>query len=758
MNSAQRPGSGTASRRLLSRIRDVMAGSGRGEGKLSKIVHLTAVEMGADVCSCYVMRAGEVLELFATEGLNKSAIHNTRLRVGEGIVGDIAAQARRMAVENAPAYANFAYRPETGEDPYQSMAGVPILRGGKVRGVVVIQHKERRRYHDDVLETLETVAMVVAELVAQGELVGAQEVATSGDAALLPARLQSVALNGGLAMGLAVIHKPQLTVREVLAEDVDHELARLDEGVISLHAAIDNMLASSALAGLAESREILEAYRMFAEDHGWLGRLRDAVSAGLTAEAAVEQVQSDNRARMNHLTDPYIRERLLDLEDLTNRLLQHLSGNVQSADGGTLPDDVILVARSMGPAELLDYDRSRLRALILEEGSPASHVCIVARAFEIPVVRCADALGRVEALDPLVVDGDHGVVYVRPAEDIQDQFQESMQLRRSRAEIYARVRNLPSVTRDLKPISINLNCGLMVDLAHLEASGAEGIGLYRTEIPFMVRSAFPDVQQQQELYEKILDAAGEKPVVFRTLDVGGDKLLSYMARQEEENPALGWRAIRIGLDHPALLRQQLRALLRAADGRRLSLMFPMIAEVAELDAALRILRMERDRLEDQGRAGPAELRVGAMIEVPSLLWQLPALLPRVDFLSVGSNDLTQYVFAADRGNPRVAARYDSLAPAMLSLLRGLVVACDEAGVPVSVCGEMAGRPLDAMALIGLGFRSLSMSPPSVGPVKTMLRSLDAGALGRYMADVVKASDHSLRPKLRAFAIDHEVEI
>lgn len=754
--SSQSPGAGQASRRLLARLRDVMAGSGRGEDKLNKIVALVAAQMKADVCSAYVMRAGEVLELFATEGLKQEAVHKTRLRVGEGIVGDIAAKVQRLAVENAPAYANFAYRPETGEDPFQSMAGVPILRGGKVRGVLVIQHKERRRYSEDTLETLETVAMVVAELVAQSAMVGAQEVAVSGDAALMPTRLAGAAINGGLAMGLAVIHRPQITVREVLAEDTDGELARLNAAVVDLHAAIDRMLASPALAGMGESREIMEAYRMFAEDRGWLERLRDAVRNGLTAEAAVEQVQSDNRARMNHLTDLYIRDRLLDLEDLTNRLLQHLTGAV--ADGGALPDDVVLVARSLGPAELLDYDRSRLRALILEEGSPTSHVSIVARAFDIPVVRCADALSRIEALDPLVVDGDHESVFVRPGEDIQQAFQESMALRRQRAEVYARCRALPSVTRDHTPISIQLNCGLMIDLAHLSASGAEGIGLYRTEIPFMVRSAFPDTEQQEELYAKILDEAGGKPVVFRTLDVGGDKMLAYMSRQEEENPALGWRAIRIGLDHPSLLRRQLRALLRAASGRNLSIMFPMIAEVAEFKAARRILGLEQRRMQAEGRTPPVSLRVGAMIEVPSLLWQLPALLELVDFVSVGSNDLSQYLFAFDRGNPRMAGRYDTLSPAFLNALRQLVEACDAAKVPVSLCGEMAGKPLEAMALIGLGFRTLSMSPPSVGPVKTMLRSLDVGELRHYLLANLHVGDHSLRSKLRAFAVDHGVAL
>ena len=749
---------GPDSRRLLARLRDVMAGGGSGQERLNEIVRQIAIEMGADVCSCYVMRAGEVLELFATQGLNQSAVHKTRLRVGEGIVGEIAAHARAMALEDVPAHPSFAYRPETGEDPFQSLAGVPILRGGKVRGVLVLQHKERRHYAEEIVETLQTIAMVVAELVAAGELVSPQEISTQGDPALLPSRLSGVALNPGLAMGVAVVHRPQVTIRQMIAEDEGCEQERLTEALTAMHSAIDDLLAAAALAGLGEPRDILETYRMFAEDRGWLSRIREAIRMGLTAEAAVQQVQNDTRARMSHLTDPYIRERLLDLDDLTNRLLLHLAGKKSEADGATLPDDLVLVARSLGPAELLDYDQRRLRGVIVEEGSPSSHVCIVARALDIPVVQVSDALNRIEAGDPLIVDGDHATIFVRPAEDIQDAFTESMDLRARREEMYAQTRALPSVTRDGVPISIQLNCGLLIDLPHLHASGAEGIGLYRTEIPFMVRSTYPDVDVQTDLYARIMDEAGDRPVVFRTLDVGGDKMLPYMSSGEEENPSLGWRAIRIGLDHPSLLRQQLRALLCAAAGRPLSVMFPMVAEVAEFEAARHILNLELERLVEHGREPPSTLRVGVMIEVPSLLFQLPALLPRVDFVSVGSNDLTQYVFAADRGNPRTATRYDPLSPPMMCLLRRLVEACNEAEVSLSLCGEMAGRPLDAMALIGMGFRTLSMAPPSVGPVKTMLRSLDVAALRQYMQGLFQRPDHSLRPKLKAFAKDHGVLI
>lgn len=746
------------SRRLLARLRDIMAGSGPAQRQLDKIVTVIAVEMGADVCSCYVMRAGEVLELFATVGLNQSAVHRTRLRVGEGIVGDIAAHARPMALANAPSHPSFAYRPETGEDPYQSLLGVPILRGGKVRGVLVIQHKERRSYTEEEVETMQTIAMVVAELVAAGELVSAQEISTVGDAALLPIRLGGVSLNRGLAMGLAVLHRHQVTIREMVAEDPDHELERLRQALAGMHSAIDDLLADSA-ADAGEHLDILETYRMFAQDRGWLTRICDAIRNGLTAEAAVQRVQNDTRARMSQMTDPYIRERLLDLEDLTNRLLQHLAGKASRADMATLPDDIVLVARSMGPAELLDYDRRRLRALVLEEGSPSSHVAIVARALDIPVVgQCTDVLTRIEPLDLLIVDGDNAQVLVRPAEDIQEAYARSMQARAERQRWYQEVRGLPAVSRDGVAVSIQLNCGLLIDMPHLHDTGADGVGLYRTEIPFMIRPAYPEVGAQIDLYARVLEQAGDKPVVFRTLDIGGDKRLPYLEPDDEENPALGWRAIRIGLDRPSMLRKQLRALLRASAGREMRVMFPMIAEVNEFDQARRLLDMEIDRARRDGQALPSTIRVGVMLEVPSLLWQMPALLARVDFLSIGSNDLHQYLFACDRGNRKMSGRYDVLSPAFLTVVRDVVHRCDAAGVPVSLCGEMASRPLEAMALVGIGLRNLSMAPTSVGPVKTIVRSLDVGRLRQYLDRELEAGGHSLREKLRAYAKDHGVSI
>ena len=752
------PAEASPSRRLLARLRDVMAASGAASSRLDKIVRLIASEMVAEVCSAYIIRPGDVLELFATIGLNPEAVHRTRLRVGEGLVGEVAATARSLAIANAPAHPNFAYRPETGEEAYHSLLGVPILRGGRVRGVLVIQHRERRSYSEEDVETLQTVAMVVAELVAGQQLAASGEIAGDGAGGVLPSRIEGLSLNTGLAQGTAVLHRPQLTVREMVAEDPAAEQARLWQAVDAMHSSLDALLASTA-ERLADSQDILQTYRMFAEDRGWLNRITDAIVAGLTAEAAVQRVQDDMRARIVHMTDPYLRERLADFEDLANRLLLHLAGRTSAAAVGTLPDDVGLVARSIGPAELLDYDQRRLRALVLEEGSAASHVAIVARALDIPVVaQCADVLSRTEPLDPVIVDGDNGQVFIRPAEDVQAVFTENSELRARRKREMAGLAGLPAETRDGVSVSLHINAGLLLDMPHLHETGADGVGLYRTEIPFMVRATYPDVQVQTELYSRVLDQAEGKPVIFRTLDIGGDKRLPYFAELPQENPALGWRAIRIGLDRPAMLRNQIRALIRASKGRAISIMFPMVAEVAELDAGRRLLELERERARAEGFPDPQSVAIGVMIEVPSLLWQLPSVLARVDFVSVGSNDLMQYLFASDRGNPKLAQRYDTLSPPFLNVLGGLVASCDAAGVPVSVCGEMAGRPLEAMALVGLGLRRLSAAPAAIGGLKTMIRSLDVAALSDYLAQLCAGEHKSLRGALKAFAQDRGVAL
>jgi phosphotransferase system enzyme I (PtsP) len=745
-------------RRTLRRIREVMAGPGAAQSRLDRIVGIIAGEMVAEVCSVYVMRAGEVLELFATEGLNPTAVHRTRLRVGEGLVGDIAAHARPLNLTEAQAHPQFAYRPETGEEIFHSFLGVPVVRGGRVRGVLVVQNRTQRHYADEEVEALEVIAMVLAELIAGGELIAREENVPAQGNVILPSRLEGVRINAGVAMGEAVMHTPRVAISHLVAEDPDAELDKLAAAVSAMHAALDDMLESSDLARGGEHRDVLEAYRMFAEDRGWLRRIREAIGSGLTVEAAVQKVADDTRARLDEATDPYLRERLSDFEDLSNRLMGHLAGAQRPSERTDMPPDVVLLARNMGPAELLEYERFGLRALVLEEGSPDSHVAIIARALDIPVIgQVQGLLSTIDARDPIIVDADNGIVYVRPGEDIRQSVTDHLAVQAQRRLRYAAMRDVSPVTRDGERVSLNINAGLLIDLRALDELGVDGIGLFRTEIPFMVRAEFPDVEEQTRIYREAMNRCNGRPILFRTLDIGGDKRLPYgQVPVDSENPALGWRAIRVGLDRPMMLRQQLRALVRAAAGRDLAIMFPMVTEVAEFEAARAILDIELAREAAAGAAPPASVRVGCMLEVPSLVWQLPALAERIDFLSVGSNDLFQFSFAVDRGDPRLADRYDSLAPAALAMLRNVVETCAAARVPVSVCGEMAARPLDAMALLGIGFRSLSVTPSAVGRIKVMVLSLAAAPLAGYLDSLIRAPDHSLRPKLRAFAVDHGV--
>jgi phosphotransferase system, enzyme I, PtsP len=748
-----------ALRIIMRRLREIMAEpSDDGQSRLDKIVRQIAGLMVAEVSSIYLKRQDGSLELFATEGLNPGAVHSTLLKRGEGLVGRCAELGVPINEPDAQNHPAFSYRPETGEEIYHSFLAVPILRGGEVLGVLTIQNKTQKEYSDEDVEVLQTTAMVLAEHLVTGAVAGANTGAQFSRTVGQVVRGQS--LSEGLALGHAVVHDARVVVTEVEAKDPDAEQQRLEAAVTDLQASINEMLEQGDLGTSGEHRDVLEAYRMFAHDRGWLRRMKDAIGRGMTAEAAVERVQNDTRSRMMRQPDAYWRERLGDLDALSDRLLRVLSGSPR-AHGSTasLPHNAVLVARSMGPADLLDYDRSRLRGLVLEDSGRQSHVAIVARALGIPAI--GDARGVMERVDqgnPIIVDADSGEVHIRPNAGVIAAYRDKARFRARRQRAYRALRDKPAITRDGQRVELHINAGLEMDVPHLAESGADGIGLFRTELQFMVSATLPRLERQTQMYRAILDEAGDKPVVFRTLDVGGDKVLPYLRQPEEENPALGWRAIRLTLDRPGLLRTQVRALLRAASGGRLRMMLPMVSAVGEVDMARALIDREVQIMDRRGVAPPTEVRLGVMIEVPALIFELDALLPRVDFVSVGSNDLMQYLFAADRNNTHVAGRYDVLSAPPLRALAAIAEAARRHNRPFGLCGEMAGRPLEAMVLIGLGFRSISMAPASIGPVKSMLLSLDAGALERWLQTSLRCVEGSLRAGLKRFAEEHGVEI
>ncbi len=729
------------SRSLLRRLRDTLATPGGGQDRLDKITHLIADSMGTQVCSIYLFRDRETLELCATEGLNPESVHQTRMRLGEGLVGRVARAGAPVNTGNAPAEPGFRYMPETGEEIYSSFLGVPIQRVGEKLGVLVVQSREAREFSDDEVYGLEVVAMVLAEMTELGAFTG--EGNGIGATHRFPVLFRGATGQEGAAEGHVWLHEPRVVVTNPVGDDPETETRRLEEAVVQLQAQIDEMLETAATAD-KEQRQVLETYKMFAHSRGWLRRMQEDIGLGLSAEAAVEKEQSTARARLEQSPDPYLRERLNDLDDLSNRLLRLLTGQGKDT-GAELPPDPVLVARNIGPAELLEYGRA-LKGVVLEEGSVGSHAAIVARALSIPLMIHASRI-TAEALngDPILVDGDQGIVHLRPEDTVAAAFRDKIAMQAEAQKRYADLRELPAEDRSGRVIRLMMNAGLMADLPSLTGSGADGVGLFRTELQFLIRSRVPRRAELAALYKRVMDAAGEKRVQFRTLDIGSDKVLPYMKPQDEPNPAMGWRAIRVGLDKPGVLRMQLQALVRAAEGRPLSVMFPFIATPEEFYTARESLLHEVEREASMGRPVPADLKIGAMLETPSLAFAPDSFFETCDFISIGGNDLKQFFFAADRENERVRRRYDTLDTSFLTFIEKIVARCAAHATQLSFCGEDAGRPVEALTFAALGLKTLSMRPASIGPVKHLIRRANLAELREVILAERSAGAQSVRP-------------
>ncbi|MGQ0558699.1 MAG: phosphoenolpyruvate--protein phosphotransferase [Sphingosinicella sp.] len=754
------PTSAASAREILTGLHDVMASRASAQAKLNKVVKIIAEAMKSEVCSIYLLRDG-LLELFATVGLNQQAVHVTKLAMGEGLVGTIAREVAVLNLDEAANHPEFAYRPETGEELYHSFAGVPIVRKERAIGVLAVQHAEPRAYDDIEIEALQTVAMVLSELIANAGLAdrAAAAAAESRDSGM--ERLVGQKLVVGMARGFAVFHQPRVLIEHTVAEDIEAERHRVYAAFGRMREQIDAMMTHADFGTAGEHQEVLETYKMFAYDEGWSRRINEAIDSGLTAEAAIERVRQRMQMRMREIQDPLLQDRMHDLDDLSNRLLRIVSGQLGTAAQASLPQDAILVARNLGPAELLEYDRRRLKGVILEEGSLTAHVIIVARAMGVPVIgRIRDVRQKLNEGDPVLLDGSEGVALVRPTPAIARAFDARLEATQKRRAEYAAVKDLPAETKDGVRVTVMVNAGLRADVAALGMTGADGIGLFRTEFQFLVSATMPRREAQQRLYRSVLEAAAGKPVIFRTLDVGGDKQLPYLhaPANGEENPAMGWRALRLALDRDTLMKAQARALLEAAAGRELDIMFPMVSEPWEFDEAKALVEAQRGWLKANKKPLPKRIHYGAMLEVPALAETLDLLLPKIDFMSIGTNDLTQFLFAADRANPQLAERYDWLSPAILRYLKRAVRAADQARVPVAVCGEMGGRTLEAMALIGIGVRRLSITPIAVGPIKAMIRSLDHKAATRLLDKLLKEPPKNIRQALADWAGKRKVTL
>lgn len=743
--------------RLMRRLREVLGGANvTAQEKLDQIVHIISNEMRSEVCSIYIKSAGNVLILFATEGLNPLSVHFTRLRVGEGVVGDVAANARPLVLSDIKSHPNFAYRPETGEDALHGFLGVPICRGGRVLGVMAIQTKDKRYYSYEDVDLMQTVSMVMAELISAREFTSVEQFGVEEGFSWISTELTGFGLNAGIAQGTAVFHQVFPLYSRKTAANVHSEKKRLHKALVAMQVSLKELFSRDDLDEQGDHQEIFEVYRMLAFDRGWLHRLNQAIEQGLSSEAAVEKVLGDMKRMMKKTDDAFWQARLVDFEDLSGRLLQHLSGNFTTARKG-LHDSIILVARSMGPAELLDYERGSVAGLIIEEGQQSAHVAIVARALDIPVVtRVPGVLLKIEPGDQLIVDGDMGKIIIRPGGNLQRSYDAKVKARQKAALEIQSVIGQPAVTKDSTPISLRLNAGLPMDVDRLDVLGVEGIGLYRTEIPFMLESSLPDIKTQTALYREVITKAKGKPVIFRTLDIGGDKLVPYIEMPKAENPAMGWRAVRISLDRPALFRFQIRALLQAAAGEDLSIMIPMVTTTNEFVQARKLIDQETRQAEARLEVMPRSIKVGVMLEVPSLAYELSTLLPKIDFLSIGTNDLLQFFFATDRSNILLNKLYDPLSSGFLSFLSAIRIACERAGTPVHICGELASFPVEAMVLLGLGFQSLSISAASIGRIKLMVRGLHLKEFQIYLNRLLSKSSNNVRHECQAYAQDHHI--
>lgn len=721
-----------------------MAAEADTEARLTKVVRLIAGTMVADVCSIYRRSDDDRMELIATEGLREDAVHRTFLAIDEGLVGQISQTAQPLSIQDAPRHPNFSYRPETGEDPYHAFLGVPILKGGRVIGVLTVQNRTERLYQVDEIDSLQTIAMVLAEIVPQTDS-GPEQ--TNAARAGRPVNLQGRSLCGGLGMGRVRLHDPVIPAARFFAENPEVEEHRLETALEELHLSIDRLLAAEIGGLWGEPREVIEAYKLLASDPTWAEKLREGVRGGLSAEAAIDRLRREHRARFEKVKDPYLRERMHDLEDLDNRLLRMLSGEDDSsvATASLDGEPEVLIARRLGPAELLDYGKSGFAAIILEEVATSSHAAIVARGLGIPTVGGIDGLlTHVSRGDRIIVDGEDGRVHLRPDDELLHAYSSRQSILSERQAVFAALRNEPTESRDGVAVRLMLNAGLGLDTEHLDSTGADGIGLFRTEFQFLMSEKLPSVSDQIELYKHVLEAANGRSVFFRTLDLGGDKLLPNLNDAREENPALGWRSIRFALDRPGLFRRQMRALLRAADAAPLSVMFPMVTSAHEFRGAKAMLLEELEWTRRQGFAGPTELKIGAMLETPAFAYALEDIADEVDFVSIGTNDMLQFFHAADRMTPAVSDRYPFVSRPVMRFLAQVLATCERLGVPVSICGEGAGRPLEALCLIGLGYRSLSMPGGGIGPVKRMLRSLDLTKFGPAFAELLQKRDPALR--------------
>jgi phosphotransferase system enzyme I (PtsP) len=705
--------------------------------RLKTIVGVIADETGAISVDVYIKADDVTFEHVVgnTDGDFKA------VRAGEGVVGKAGADCHISFVKDKKSF----------------QLATPIMRWNKSIGVLLLSYKKTHDYNESEIDSLETLCMFVSELLSSEEVSSYIKKVIRSRGIVSKDRLKGTVISSGCGLGNVVVHRRRKAVTKMFSKDKDKELENLTSARQRMNDDLDAKMKQDSLQS-ADHVEILDAYRMMANDKGWYNRITNHINSGLTAEAAVEQAYTEMWNRLSGATDTYLKERLHDLRDIADRLRLYLSGEDCNADYSKY-EDIIIVATSMGPADLMDYDYKKIRGLIIEECTPTMHVAIVAKALGVPVISGIYGFFK-EVKDGAVVgiNGKDGAVFVNPEKSIVEKINKQIEEKKREQQQIEKLKNLKTKTKDSEKVNLYLNIGMDFDVEYIKSTNCDGVGLYRTEIPFMSADKMPDIKKQVECYKKLYDAAGNKKIIFRSLDVGSDKLLPYWNSISEENPAIGWRSIRITLDRRAILRKQMRAFIMAASGKELYVMFPMISNLDEFLEARETFMFAYECEKRKGYEMPAKVHLGMMIEVPSVVFQLREILKYCDFISVGTNDLYQFFFACDRGNPRLNGRYDVLSAPFLNMMKKIIKEATAANVMCSVCGEMASNPVEAMALIGLGFRNLSVSSASYGKIKAMIRSLSAKGIEDYLNNILSSSRKTLRPQLKAYADDHAIEI
>jgi len=725
---------------LLEEICGLITESTDPRKTLDTIVELVAERFSIDVCSVYIFdQERDHLVLAATVGLNRSSIGSVQMRVSEGLTGMVLEQLTPLLVRDPATHPRYKYFAESGEEAYRTFLGLPLIYHRKNMGALVVQTVDVDAISEADIPVFSAITSQVAATVAYTGLLASLQhdrKAAPGarpnlDTVTLPSHadrrplFRGIPVSAGFGQGVAHYLVDSIGLDQVKMEASEDPAAEKLRIADAFRAAWEDAQALRRRAAdvPAQDAAIIEANLMLLEDEGFKGQILDAVDAGYTAPSALKQVVLEYLAYFNRMDDPYLRERGADIVDAGKRLLSNLLG-LRKSQAASFKKDTIVIASDLSVTDLLHLRQRRLKGIVLSKGGRTSHAVILARSFEIPmVIGVKDVLDSVRENDRVIIDGSSGLIFREPPTDIRREYTRLRAAKQKSLRQLERLRGLPAETRDGHVCQLGANIGLLSDLRLVDRYGADHIGLYRTEFPFLAREEFPSEEEQVRLYGEIVESARGKAVTFRTLDVGGDKFLSYLDYPREPNPYLGWRSVRVSLELDGIFRAQIRAVLRASALGPASLMFPMITSVEEVRAIIRIVNEEKVRLQAAGLACDLAIPLGIMVEVPAAVRILDRLLRYVDFVSVGTNDLTQYTLAVDRNNEKLAALYNPLHPAVVATVGEVVSVCRKMGKPVSICGEAGSTPSCTILHLGMGLNRLSMNPASVPLIKQLIRTL-----------------------------------